>query len=202
MHSVYVDEKSGTVWAGLFNRGVVYYHPSMNNFILYNKNNISGDWGSEDVFCMLEAEDTSIFLGTPSGLYCLSADRKSLSIPFKELSGKSVRTAYKDVEGRMWFGTYLEGLYCIDKGKLSHYVFPAREGMELNNIRSIVEDAQGNLWVSINGSVGKLDLRTGQLDLLVDKHPELVQFKIANTMLADASGCLVVGADNEFIFMM
>lgn len=200
VHSVYVDEKSGTVWAGLFNRGVVYYHPSMNNFILYNKNNISGDWGSEDVLCMLEAEDTSIFLGTPSGLYCLSADRKSLSIPFKELSGKSVRTAYKDVEGRMWFGTYLEGLYCIDKGKLSHYVFPAREGMELNNIRSIVEDAQGNLWVSINGSVGKLDLRTGQLDLLVDKHPELVQFKIANTMLADASGCLVVGADNGIYF--
>lgn len=200
VHSVYVDEKSGTVWAGLFNRGVVYYHPSMSNFVLYNKNNIPGDWGSEDILCMLEGDDSSLFLGTSAGLYRLSSDKKTISKPFNELSGLPVRTAYKDLEGRMWFGTYLKGLYCIDKGKLSHYVFPIREGMELNNIRSIVEDFQGNLWVSVNGSVGRLDSQTGRLELLVDKHPELARFKIANTMWADASGQLIVGADNGIYF--
>ena len=37
VHSIYVDKKSGTVWAGLFNRGLAYYHSSMSNFTLYNK---------------------------------------------------------------------------------------------------------------------------------------------------------------------
>ena len=56
----------------------------------------------------------------------------------------------------MWFGTYMDGLYCIDKGKISHYLFPVREGMDLNNIRTLTEDIEGNLWVSVNGGVGSL----------------------------------------------
>ena len=117
-------KKSGTVWAGLFNRGLAYYHSSMSNFTLYNKKNIVGNWGSDDVLCMLEADDSSIFLGTSAGLYRLSADRTSVSCPFKELSRGLFRTAYKELKGRMWFGTYMDGLYCIDKGKISHYLFP------------------------------------------------------------------------------
>lgn len=172
----------------------------MSNFTLYNKKNIAGDWGSDDVLCMLEADDASIFLGTSAGLYCLSADRTSVSCPFKELSNGLFRTAYKDLKGRMWFGTYMDGLYCIDKGKISHYLFPVREGMDLNNIRTLTEDIEGNLWVSVNGGVGRFDIRSGKLDLLVDKYPELSQFKIANTMSFDASGRLVVGADNGIYF--
>lgn len=200
VHSIYVDKKSGTVWAGLFNRGLAYYHSSMSNFTLYNKKNIAGDWGSDDVLCMLEADDASIFLGTSAGLYRLSADRTSVSCPFKELSNGLFRTAYKDLKGRMWFGTYMDGLYCIDKGKISHYLFPVREGMDLNNIRTLTEDIEGNLWVSVNGGVGRFDIRSGKLDLLVDKYPELSRFKIANTMSFDASGRLVVGADNGIYF--
>ena len=200
VHSVYADRKSGTVWAGLFNRGLAYYHPSMSNFTLYNKTNIAGNWGSDDVLCMLEADDSSIFLGTSAGLYRLSADRTSVSCPFRELSDVLFRTAYKDLKGRMWFGTYMDGLYCIDKGKLSHYLFPAREGMELNNIRTLTGDMDGNLWVSVNGGVGRFDERTGGLELLTDKYPELSRFKIANTLAFDASGRLVVGADNGIYF--
>ena len=115
----------------------------MSNFTLYNKKNIVGDWGSDDVLCMLEADDSSIFLGTSAGLYRLSADRTSVSCPFKELSSGLFRTAYKDLKGRMWFGTYMDGLYCIDKGKISHYLFPVREGMDLNNIRTLYRRHRG-----------------------------------------------------------
>lgn len=100
----------------------------------------------------------------------------------------------------MWFGTYMDGLYCIDKGKISHYLFPVREGMDLNNIRTLTEDIEGNLWVSVNGGVGRFDIQSGKLELLVDKYPELSRFKIANTMSFDASGRLVVGADNGIYF--
>lgn len=200
VHSIYVDKKSGTVWAGLFNKGLAYYHSSMSNFTLYNKKNLVGNWDSDDVLCMLEAEDSSILLGTSAGLYRLSADRTSVSCPFKELSKGVFRTAYKDLKGRMWFGTYMDGLYCIDKGKISHYLFPTREGMDLNNIRTLTEDIEGNLWVSVNGGVGRFDIRSGKLDLLVDKYPELSRFKIANTMSFDASGRLVVGTDNGIYF--
>lgn len=83
VHSVYVDKKSGTFWVGLFNQGLAYFHPSMNNFILYDSNRLKGNWANEDVLCMLEMEDASLLLGTDQGLYQLSSERKSVSCPYK-----------------------------------------------------------------------------------------------------------------------
>ena len=200
VHSIYVDKRSGTLWVGLFNRGLAYFHPSMNNFVLYDKNRIKGEWKSEDVLCMLEMEDASILVGTDKGLYRLSADRKSVSCPYKELSTQSFRVAFRDLKGRIWLGTYPEGLYCINQGKLSHYKFSPRKDMEVNAIRAIVEDEQGNLWVSVVGGVGLFNFRTGELKLLRDKHPELARFRIANALILDSSGRLVVGADNGIYF--
>lgn len=200
VHSVYVDKKSGTFWVGLFNQGLAYFHPSMNNFILYDSNRLKGNWANEDVLCMLEMEDASLLLGTNQGLYQLSSDRKSVSCPYKELSTQSFRVAFRDRKGRIWLGTYPEGLYCINQGKLFHYKFPARKGMEVNAIRAIVEDEQGNLWVSVVGGVGLFDPHTGELKLLRDRYPELAQFRIANALILEPSGRLVVGADNGIYF--
>lgn len=200
VHSVYVDKKSGTFWVGLFNQGLAYFHPSMNNFILYDSNRLKGNWANEDVLCMLEMEDASLLLGTDQGLYQLSSDRKSVSCPYKELSTQSFRVAFRDRKGRIWLGTYPEGLYCINQGKLFHYKFPARKGMEVNAIRAIVEDEQENLWVSVVGGVGLFDPHTGELKLLRDRYPELAQFRIANALILEPSGRLVVGADNGIYF--
>lgn len=200
VHSVYVDKKSGTFWVGLFNQGLAYFHPSMNNFILYDSNRLKGNWANEDVLCMLEMEDASLLLGTDQGLYQLSSDRKSVSCPYKELSTQSFRVAFRDRKRRIWLGTYPEGLYCINQGKLFHYKFPARKGMEVTAIRAIVEDEQGNLWVSVVGGVGLFEPHTGELKLLRDKYPELARFRIANAMILDPSGRLVVGADNGIYF--
>lgn len=200
VHSVYVDKKSGTFWVGLFNQGLAYFHPSMNNFILYDSNRLKGNWANEDVLCMLEMEDASLLLGTDQGLYQLSSDRKSVSCPYKELSTQSFRVAFRDRKGRIWLGTYPEGLYCINQGKLFHYKFPARKGMEVNAIRAIVEDEWENLWVSVVGGVGLFDPHTGELKLLRDRYPELAQFRIANALILEPSGRLVVGADNGIYF--
>lgn len=172
----------------------------MNNFILYDSNRLKGNWANEDVLCMLEMEDASLLLGTDQGLYQLSSDRKSVSCPYKELSTQSFRVAFRDRKGRIWLGTYPEGLYCINQGKLFHYKFPARKGMEVNAIRAIVEDEQGNLWVSVVGGVGLFDPHTGELKLLRDRYPELAQFRIANALILEPSGRLVVGADNGIYF--
>lgn len=200
VHSVYVDKHSGTFWVGLFNQGLAYFHPSMNNFVLYDKSRIKGNWESEDILCMLEMDDSSILLGTNKGLYQLSADKKNITCPYKELTTQSFRVAYKDLEGRIWLGTYPEGLYCISKKNLSHYKFSEREGMEVNSIRAMIEDTQGNLWLSVNGGVGKFNPQSGKLELLGDRYPKLSRFRIANTLALDSSGRLVVGADNGVYF--
>lgn len=200
VHSVYVDKKSSTFWVGLFNQGLAYFHPSMNNFILYDSNRLKGNWANEDVLCMLEMEDASLLLGTGQGLYQLSSDRKTMSCPYKELSTQFFRVAFRDRKGRIWLGTYLEGLYCIYQGKLSHFRFRERKGMEVNTIRAIAEDRQGNLWISVMGGVGLFDSYTGELKLLRDKFPELERFRVSNSLILDSQGKLVVGADNGIYF--
>ena len=69
IHSLFFDSKSGALWLGLFSQGICYYHPSMDNFPLYNRTNTYGKWNNEDVCAFAEDEQGNILLGTLDGLH-------------------------------------------------------------------------------------------------------------------------------------
>lgn len=196
IHSVYVDKQTSIIWIGLFNQGLACYHPSMNNFRLYNHENVSGEWSSENVHCMLEQEDGTLLLGTQKGLCRYNPKTRFMDMPFKEMRHQLFHTICRDSKGCIWIGSYQEGLYCIENGKVHRYLTVNRDGVENTNVRAVLEDRQGRIWVSVNGGVGVLHRQADTLELLSRKYPELKKYKLANTLALDADGRLVVGTDN------
>lgn len=196
VHSVYFDKQNGILWAGSFNRGLVCYHPSMNNFTLYNRSNTSGEWRDEGTHSMLELEDGNILIGGQKGLYRYNPRTHVMDVPYQAMLPRLVRKLYRDSRHRIWVGTYRDGLYCIEKGQIKSYLTTDLDSIGFSNIRTLLEDGQGTLWVSVNGGVGRFNPRDGKLSLLFEKFPLLKKYKLAHALALDENGCLVVGADN------
>lgn len=199
VHSIFFDKQSGGLWIGFFNQGVCYYHPAMSNFPIYNRSNVSGEWKNETVRTMLEMDDETILMGTSKGLYRYHPKTGMMDIPYNELGHQICRKLYKDTRGRVWLGTFHDGLYSIVNGKVRNYSYPNmnyQNDPDYTNIRTIVEDSNGQIWVSVYGGVGRFNPEDGKIDLLLNKHPQLKKYKIANTLEIDKEGRLIVGADN------
>lgn len=196
VHGIYFDKQNSTLWVGLFNRGLACYHPSMNNFSLFNRENISGNWHDENIHTMLELEDGRILVGGQKGLYRYDPKSRSMDVPYLELSHPLIRKLYRDRRNRIWVATYRNGLHCISHEHVRSYLTTDLDSIETSNIRNVLEDSQGQLWVSVNGGVGRFNPQDGTLAFLFEKHPALKKYRMANVLGLDVQGRLVVGADN------
>ena len=172
VQSIYCDHENNSVWMGLYNQGMCYYHPSMNKIMLCNKKMIRGDWKGEEIRCMLETSKGEILMGTTSGLYRYEPATRSLNRLYNEFNQKNCRVLYEDKKNRIWVGTYHDGLYCIEHGKVRSYDYPDTDyqnELDFSNIRVMVEDPSGRLWVSIYGGVGLFNPENGQIKLLSEQ---------------------------------
>lgn len=199
IQSIYCDRENGAVWIGLYNQGICYYHPNLNRMTLCNKKVLNGDWNGDEIRCMLETSAGEILMGTTQALYRYEPETKRLSYFYKEFTQKNCRMLYEDSKRRIWVGTYHDGLYCIDDGKIRSYDYPDTDyqnELDFSNIRAMIEDKSGRLWVSIYGGVGQLNPETGEITLLSNQFPELKKYKVANTLAIDNQSRLLVGSDN------
>lgn len=199
IQSIYCDQENNSVWIGLFNQGICYYHPSMNKLLLCNKKVVGGSWNGEEVRCMLETSKGEILMGTTQGLYRYEPGIQRMDILYKEFNQKNCRLLYEDSKKRIWVGTYHDGLYCIENGKVHAYAYPNTDyqnELDFTNIRTMVEDQSGRLWVSIYGGVGLFNTENGEISLLSEQFPELKKYKVANALAVDNQSRLIVGSDN------
>lgn len=199
IQSIYCDPESDAVWMGLFNQGICYYHPSMNKFKLHNKKATGGTWHGDEIRCMLETSKGEILMGAVQGLYRYDPVTQRMDMYHQEFTQKNCRTLYEDSKKRIWVGTYHDGLYCIDNGKVRAYAYPDTDyqnEQDYSNIRVMIEDPAGRLWISIYGGVGLLDPESGKITLLSEQFPELKKYKVANTLAIDNQSRLLVGSDN------
>lgn len=65
---------------------------------------------------------------------------------------------YKDSAGDIWLGTYANGLILRDGKTDMHQLV---EGTPCLDIASVVEDRQGNVWISTQAGLGRYDRTTG-----------------------------------------
>ena len=56
----------------------------------------------------------------------------------------SVSCGVQDKAGNLWFGTSGEGVYCYDGKSFTNYL--VKDGLNSNNILSILADKTGNIW--------------------------------------------------------
>ncbi|NMM47341.1 ligand-binding sensor domain-containing protein [Marinigracilibium pacificum] len=132
---------------------------SVNRIKIYNtKLNEIKDVVHDDIKELLYSalvETDQIWVGGGRGLYKFSKDLES----YEYYSGENgeftfqVKCITRDKEGKLWIGTWGEGLYIFDETKNTLIPFKLNNELPNSTIYGILEDDAGNLWFSSNNGL-------------------------------------------------
>lgn len=173
--SVYED-KSGVVWIGTQNIGMLKYYPDTEKVDRYTYN-ISNEYGisSRIINCFYEDDFSVLWIGTgQGGLNKLNRLQKKFvnytHNPYENnsISGNLTTSIFEDSKGYLWLATYNNSL-CKSNQKVSEKTVNDLTFKRLENkislpkndvIRSIYEDDKGYIWLGTDQSVIIYDYRT------------------------------------------
>lgn len=116
-----------------------------------------------NVFTILKDEADNLWVATNKGLNYF--DKKKFTQyhvqeknPYS-LSNSSFSALFIDSKKRIWIGTKGGGLNLYEKSTNRFYVIDESFGLANNVIQAIEEDKKGNLWVSTNKGLSRIEIK-------------------------------------------
>jgi signal transduction histidine kinase/ligand-binding sensor domain-containing protein/DNA-binding response OmpR family regulator len=170
INCLYCDNND-IIWAGTYKRGISYHHESIYKFKadpLPYFNPIK-DF-TADVNVIVEDKRSNLWLGTnANGIIRMNRDKKEYRIyrhtaDRHSLSGNVIVSMLIASDGRLWAGTFLEGLNVFDGKTFRCYRHEPDNPNSLSNnsVWSLAEGENGTIWIgTLGGGLQCLDPRTG-----------------------------------------
>lgn len=163
--SIFID-KNGVCWIGTFKGGVNKFDRNLAllNVKLYNAFDEHG-LGGPNVSAFAEFKKGEVFIGNDNGLQLFDRNTglfKNISIDrIKETpdSHITILCLNYDKTGKLWIGTFQNGLYILDPGSgNSEHITAGNTGPHIsqNDVYAIEEDQKGQIWIGSNG--GGIDI--------------------------------------------
>ncbi|WP_020533895.1 two-component regulator propeller domain-containing protein [Flexithrix dorotheae] len=107
----------------------------------------------------------------------------------------TVSELFIDKSGKIWIGTYAQGLYILDGKDLWHYSY--HKGLKSNTVYSIYQEDNGNVMVGTNLGISYFN---EYLEEKATPFPQLDQEKI-HTIFKDSKGKMWFGTESgAFVF--
>src|SRR5574344_1031150 len=155
--SIYVD-KGGHVWIATYKNSVNEY---IENSQLFKTCNI----GDIDAIC--EDNEGNYWLGTnDKGIIRYQPKTGAQTLYNKQNSGflsNIIVSSFRANDGSLWFGTFNGGLIHYKGGKFQTYTAATNPELKVNNIWSITQDKQGNIWLGTLGTgFVRMDVKIGK----------------------------------------
>jgi len=160
IRSIFID--SGDIyWIGTFTGGIEKYDRNLALFNQKKSNPFDPDGlKSPLVTAFAECSNGNIFVGTDAGIALL--DRKTGLLHAYELQSRlkapgnplAITSLHIDRKGRLWAGTYHDGLFRIDLATRNTVQYAADGtdgGIYSNDISCISADRSGKIWVGTLG---------------------------------------------------
>ncbi len=212
-----IQDNVGRIWAGSYGGGLhlideqngrVRFIHAKNELAKYPNSNCAK---VRQVFADSKGQ---IWVATTEGVVVFDAGFKAIKdIKFRyfhkndndtnSLAANDVYCIFEDVEKNMWFGTFGGGLNRLKTGVLINKqpefdVYDRAKGMPNNVIYTIIDDNQGNLWLTTENSIVKFSKKTAKVESF-GKGNELenVEFSEASACLLQ-SGEICVGSKSGF----
>ncbi|MBN1118576.1 MAG: hypothetical protein JXA77_15300 [Bacteroidales bacterium] len=174
------EDSEGILWGGTWGGGLWRFNDETMEFTYFNHDPENPSSICENIiWAITEDKYKNLWIGGNSkGLSILAASEKNKVNPefinFKfekgnprSLSSNSIHALYEDKKGTMWIGTsgglnkvidneeFLK--YCQEDNKLEFLTYRTKDGLPGDGIIGIVEDSQGNIWMSTSNGISKFD---------------------------------------------
>ncbi len=178
-HSVFsiMEDRYKNIWIGTYRGGIhrwAYYKNSKSYKKDILKNNVNDPYSiSNDIIRnIFEDSKGNIWFATGNGLSKLKPEEalkkdpkfeiyKNIQGDHNSLSHNYILSIYESKSGDLWFGTFGGGLNKYIPGKPSEAskfkVYSVSDGLPSNVIKGILEDNEGNLWLSTNQGLSKFN---------------------------------------------
>ncbi|WP_414648909.1 two-component regulator propeller domain-containing protein [Dokdonella sp.] len=150
------EDAEDSVWVGA-NGGLFRLRETLFRNVTM-RDGLSGNY----IRAVMEDTRGQLWIASSGGLDRMDTDGSLHAIHLPTTSGNptSVLSLAEDHQGRLWIGTYVDGLYRLDpNGKIQH--FDERVGLPAGNIRAIAIDSDDVAWLATQRGVASL--RDGQV---------------------------------------
>ncbi len=207
------EDKNGNLWIGTWNKGLIQFDKSNNNYKHFIHSQDLNSISSNKVMDILVDHLGSIWIGTfGGGLDRLDYKSKESFSFFNynsnanskyKISDDEIIKLYQDRDYTIWIGTYGGGInqfefynmgqplferICLDNHNVSK--------LGTNTVMDIIEDQSGLLWFgTFGGGITKYDKTNGEFNRFT-YNPEKENTLIDNdvlSLLEDASGIIWIG---------
>ena len=150
-----IEDKEGNLWLISHGFGMSKFNPVTGKFKHYRRdnNNLSSTLADNYAFQLLLDHNNFIWVATPSGLSKFNPKNETFVNYYSKKGDSSslcnnfVNTLFEDSYKNLWIGTSF-GLDLFDSQKNSFIHFYEKDGLPSNQIKSILENKPGELWIS------------------------------------------------------
>lgn len=169
--TVVKEDNEGILWIGTRDNGLNSFNKKTGKFTRYpfivgegktKAKNVLDDLKVHGLLC---DKDGIVWIGTDMGSVNRFDTKKGKFTSYLDSKEGfySVFTLFMDSHERLWAGCYMSGLFLVNKkiGFLKH--FTESEGLSSNDVKGIVEDKKGNIWIATSHGLSKLNPDTNQI---------------------------------------
>jgi signal transduction histidine kinase/ligand-binding sensor domain-containing protein len=181
VHSIYRD-RAGHQWAG----GSRLIRISGDIGTVYP---LGAEASQNQVKSILQTSDGTLWVGTVTGLNRMLPGQNR----FERVEGvtSTVRVLRQTQDGVLWIGTIGQGIFTIDKGKLTQITAPAQ--LPSNTVLNLFEDRENNFWIGTQ--TGMVRLTRTQVSIVPLPRANDSDFE---TIYGDRDGSFWIGSTSLF----
>ncbi|MCL5245520.1 response regulator [Cellulophaga sp. 20_2_10] len=199
------EGKDGVIWIGTFYTGLYSFNPDTEILTHHNSQEfLEKGLATSDVRKILIDSNETIWVGTTAGLFTIDKDingklgitsfvKPMAKANNNQKSSIHILSLYESKDNYIWIGTRGAGLCRYDKRNKEFKWYNKSSGLEEENVASIIEDNSGNIWVSGNSGITKLDLKFNKVINYSTNDGLLSDDFNFNAVLKDEEGKLFFG---------
>lgn len=206
--SVLFDRKQNKLWMGTLSDGLFSYHFDSGRF----QNILKSTIPEQPILDIEENSDSTLLIGIDGqGIWELEKAQPRVLNVFKEsaddqssLPGNGVYDIFVDPEKRVWVGTISGGVsfYNVASPVVSQIVHYSNNDNSLvnNDVNSILEDSDGNVWFATNNGISVWNPATNQWKTLFND--KLKQAQVFLALCEDKKGRIWAGSYSSGVYIL
>ena len=134
--------------------------------IYQNKKDDPNSLTNNNVKSLFWDNQKNLWIGTLQGISIFSSEKNQFNSieHFKVLSTKLI-TSITEINSKVYFGTYGDGIYIFDKKKeIMDSLSKESNGISHNVIVDLINDKKGNLWATTANGISKINTTTKKIE--------------------------------------